>query len=94
MKVSKKDHATRTYEITVAGAAVTQDVKIHLLGDINGDGDVTTVDAARVNSHAKGKTLLTGYEFSCGDINGDGDITTVDAARTNAHAKGKSLIWE
>ena len=93
MKVSKKDHVARAYEITVSGNAVTQDVKIHLIGDINGDGDVTTVDAARVNSHAKGKTLLTGYEFSCGDINGDGDITTVDAARTNAHAKGASLIW-
>jgi hypothetical protein len=93
MKVSKKDHVARSYEITVSGNAVTQDVKIHLIGDINGDGDVTTVDAARVNSHAKGKTLLTGYEFSCGDINGDGDITTVDAARTNAHAKGASLIW-
>ena len=93
LKVSKKDHATRTYEITVSGSAVTQDVKIHLIGDINGDGEITTVDAARVNSHAKGKTLLTGYEFSCGDINGDGDITTVDAARTNAHAKGGTLIW-
>ena len=93
MKVSKKDHVTRSYDITVAGSAVTQDVKIHLLGDINGDGAVTTVDAARVNSHAKGKTLLTGYEFSCGDINGDGSITTIDAARTNSHAKGKTLLW-
>ncbi len=94
MKVSKKDHATRTYEITVAGAAVTQDVKIHLIGDINGDGEVTTIDAARTNAHAKGATLLTGYEIACGDINGSGDITTIDAARVNAHAKGATLIWE
>ena len=92
--VSKKDHATRTYEITVNGTGVTQDVKIHLMGDINGDGEVTTIDAARVNAHAKGRTLLTGYAFSCADINKDGEVTTIDAARTNAHAKGRDTLWQ
>ena len=93
MKVIKQNHVTREYTITVGAEAVTQDVKIHLLGDINGDGRVNTMDAGRANSHARGKTLLTGYEFACTDINGDGRVNTMDAGRINAHARGKSFLW-
>ena len=38
MKVSKTNHVTREYTIIVNASNVTQDVKIHLKGDINGDG--------------------------------------------------------
>ena len=73
---------------------MTQDVKIHLKGDINGDGRVTTIDFVRVNSHARGVTLLSGYELKCADVVGaDGKVTTADAIRINAHAKGTSLLW-
>ena len=93
MKVIKSKHVTREYTITVGAEAVTQDVKIHLLGDINGDGRVNTMDAGRANSHARGKTLLTGYEFACTDINGDGRVNTMDAGRINAHARGTAKLW-
>ena len=73
---------------------VVQDVKIHLIGDINGDGKVTTIDFVRANSHARGVTLLSGYELKCADVVGtDGKVTTADAIRINAHAKGTSLLW-
>ncbi len=93
MEVAKKDHVTRTYEITVGTEAVTQDVKIHLLGDIDGDGILDNFDAARSNSHNKGKSLLKDYQLKCGDIDGDGDIDNFDAARINSHSKGKSYLW-
>ena len=41
MRVSKKNHVTREYTVTVSGDAVTQDAKIHLMGDINGDGRIS-----------------------------------------------------
>ena len=93
LKVMKQNHVTREYTITVGTAAVTQDVEIHLKGDINGDGRVNTIDAGRANSHARGKNLLTGYEFACTDINGDGRVNTIDAGKINAHARGKSFLW-
>lgn len=93
MRVMKKNHVTREYTITVGGEAVTQNVKIHLKGDINGDGKVTIGDVNRANLHAKGKSKLTLYEFACADINGDGKVTISDVNRANLHVKGKSLLW-
>ena len=93
MRVMKKNHVTREYTITVGGEAVTQNAKIHLKGDINGDGKVTIGDVNRANLHAKGKSKLTLYEFACADINGDGKITISDVNRANLHVKGKSLLW-
>ena len=93
MRVLKKNHVTREYTITVGGEAVTQNAKIHLKGDINGDGKVTIGDVNRANLHTKGKNTLTLYEFACADINGDGKVTISDVNRANLHVKGKSLLW-
>lgn len=94
MKVMKQNHVTREYTVIVGTNPVVQDVKIHLKGDINGDGKITTVDAMRANSHARGVTLLTGYELKCADVVGtDGKITTADAMRINAHARKTALLW-
>ena len=94
MKVSKANHVTREYTVTVGSSNVVQDVKIHLKGDIDGNGTVTTMDYMRVNSHAKGITLLTDYALKCADVVGtDGKVTTMDAMRVNAHARGTAKLW-
>lgn len=94
MKVIKQNHVTREYTVTVGSADVTQNVKIHLKGDIDGNGTVTTMDVIRANSHARGVTLLTDYALKCADVVGtDGTVTTMDVIRINAHAKGTSKLW-
>ena len=95
LTVSKKDHVTRTYEITVNGTAVTQDVKIHLLGDVTGDGKLTTADVSRVNSHVRKIDLITDeYIIKCGDVIGsDGVLTTGDVSRINSHVRKLDYIW-
>lgn len=93
MQVSKKNHVTREYTVTVSGDAVTQDAKIHLMGDINGDGRISIGDINKANLHAKGKKILLGYELACADINGDGRVTISDINKLNLHNKGKSLLW-
>ncbi len=93
MKVSKQNHVTRAYTITVGTAVASQDVKIHLRGDINGDGNVNINDVGKANAHTKGSLLLTGYQFACADANGDGTVNINDVGKLNAHAKGKKLLW-
>ncbi|MBE6756352.1 MAG: hypothetical protein E7555_07845 [Ruminococcaceae bacterium] len=93
LRVSKDNHVTREYEITVAGEAVTAELKIHLIGDVNGDGAVNTIDVARVNSHARSVNALDGYSFDCGDVNADGNINTIDVARINSHARSVNTLW-
>ena len=93
MKVMKQNHVTREYTVIVGTNPVVQDVEIHLKGDINGDGKVNTSDVNRANLHAKGKNILTGYEFACADVNGDGKVNTSDVNRLNLHSKKKSYLW-
>ena len=93
MKVMKKNHVTREYTVTVGAENVTQDVKIHLKGDINGDGKVNTSDVGKANSHAKGTSTLKGYDFACADVNGDGKVNTSDVGKINSHAKGTNKLW-
>ena len=93
MKVSKNNHVTREYELTVGTDNVTLDVKIHLKGDINGDGRVNTTDVGRANAHAKKTNLLSGYELACADVSGDSKVNTTDVGRMNAHAKKTNLMW-
>ena len=94
MKVSKANHVTREYTVVVGNSPIPLDAKIHLLGDIDGNGTVTTMDAMRANSHARGVTFLTDYALKCADVVGtDGTVTTMDAMRINAHAKGSNLLW-
>ena len=94
MKVMKQNHVTREYTITVGAEDMSQDVKIHLLGDINGDGKITTMDPLRANSHAKNIVLLTDYALQCADVVGnDGKVTTMDVMRINAHARETAKLW-
>ena len=94
LKVSKADHAARTYRVTVGDADAEQDVKIHLLGDVNGDGKVTTIDLGLTNWYATGQKTPDDYQFACADVNENNDVTTVDVAFVNSHAKKMSILWE
>ena len=93
INVSKPNNVTREYTIEINEETKNLDIQLNLLGDINGDGKVNTMDVARANACAKGVNTLTGYDFECADINGDGKVNTMDVARMNAHAKGVSTLW-
>ncbi len=93
VKVSKVNHVTREYTITVDNENVTQDLKIHLVGDIDGDGKVKMNDMNRINAHLKETTLLTDYALACADVTGDGNVKMNDMNRINAHLKETSSLW-
>lgn len=94
LKVMKKNHVTREYTVTVGTDDVTQDVKIHLRGDIDGNGTVTMMDVTRANAYVKGTVKLNDYALKCADVVGtDGNVTMMDVTRLKAHVKGSSLLW-
>ena len=93
LKVMKSNHVTREYDVTVGTDPVRMDVKIHLKGDITGDGQINIMDVNRANLHFKKKITLTGYEFDCANITGDTQVNIMDVNRMNLHFKGKSKLW-
>jgi hypothetical protein len=88
LTVSKVNHVTRRYTITVESEAVTQSVKLQLLGDVTGDGQINIGDVAKVYAHIKGTTPITDeYLMDC--ANGNGGVLNIgDVASIYAHVKG------
>lgn len=93
LTASKHNHVTRTYTIEVGDSPLEQNIELCLLGDVNGDGKVTTLDAALVNACAQQVTELNEYAYACADVTGDGIVSTFDAARINAHAQKVTSLW-
>ena len=93
MKVSKANHVTREYTVTVGTAAVTQDVEIWLLGDVNGDGKINMKDIGLAYDHFNKKSLLTDYAFSCADIDGNKKVNMKDIGKMYDHFNKMSKLW-
>lgn len=49
-------------------------------GDVNGDGQVSSIDASQVARHSVGLIVLSPAEILRGDVNGSGDLTSIDAS--------------
>lgn len=95
MKVMKNNHVAREYTVTVGAENVTQDVKICLLGDVTGDGNVNTTDVSRLYAHVRGTKLLTDeYALACSNVAGtDATVNTTDVSRLYAHVRGTKTLW-
>lgn len=94
LEVSQASHATRNYEITVTSEDIINDVKIHLMGDIDGDGRVNTIDVNRAYAHASQTAALTDYGLVCADVAGaDGVVNGDDVDRIFAHVRRVDPLW-
>ena len=93
MRVIKKNHVTREYALTVGADSVEKNVKIHLLGDVDGDGNVSTIDWSLVRDHINETNTLTGYEFDCANVDKDEYITSIDCVRIQDHINESVPLW-
>ena len=94
MTISKKNHVTRTYTVTVGSSAVTQDVQLCPLGDVTGDGKVNIMDVVKLYAHVKGASVLTDdYVLACADVTEDGKVNIMDVVRLYAHVKGTQKLY-
>ena len=93
LRVSQLNHVTREYAVTVGAEDVTQDVKIHLIGDIDGNGKVNVGDVSKLNSHLKSTSVLTDeYQLLCANVNG-GSLNMGDTAALYGHIKGTKPLY-
>ena len=96
VKVSKANHVSREYKLTVAEENVTDmNVEIWLLGDMNGDGLANGVDYGNVLRQVKfaDQPILTDYNRQCSDTDGNGLINFWDYLSILMHMKGTKPLW-
>jgi uncharacterized protein YjdB len=92
LRVSKENHVTREYTVTVSAQTVTQDVKICLLGDVDGNGKINVGDISKLLSHIRGLNLITDeYQLLCANANG-GKLNMGDISAIYAHIKGTKKL--
>lgn len=95
LKVSKNNHVTREYEVTVANSAVVQDVKICPVGDVTGDGRILINDVNALYQHFRRSKLLSGYELSCGDVViVDGKVLINEVNALYSHFRNAKSLWK
>ena len=99
LRVSKKDHVTRDYKITISSGNKTQNVTICPMGDGDGNGKVQAAGAMKAYKHAQGKAdaQLSGYAFNCADVapvgNPNGKVQAADAMIIYQQAQGKHSLF-
>ena len=93
LRVTKANHVTAEYTITVGSNAVTQDAKICLLGDVDGNGRINVGDISKLLSHVRGTALITDeYLLECANVNG-GKLNMGDISAIYAHIKGTKTLY-
>lgn len=93
LRISKENHITRTYTVTMAEANVTVDATICLIGDVNADGKLNMKDWIRLYDHISEVSPLNGYTLQCADVNADGKINMKDWVRVYDHLSETKPLW-
>lgn len=79
LRVSKQNHVTREYKLIIESSDVIQNVDMWLIGDVDGNGVINTIDWNTIRDHITGLSTITDeYMLAAADINGDGNISTMD----------------
>ncbi len=94
VRIIKWNHTMREYELTVSGKEISGlEYKIHLIGDVNGDGKLNVLDYTMVLRHVKKTKLLEGYEAICADVDANGKVNVLDYTSILRHVKKTALLW-
>ena len=76
------------------GASVYDSADVVLLGDLNGDGRLTSVDYLRLRAYFNGDYELEGVTYAAARISGAESLTSVDYLRLRAHFNGDYNIYQ
>lgn len=94
VEVIKFNHVVRAYDLVVEGDEITGlEYKIHLYGDIDGNGKLNVMDYSKVLRHVKKTQNLEGYELLCADVDENGKVNVMDYTAILRHVKKISSLW-
>ncbi|MBZ0167326.1 MAG: S8 family serine peptidase [Candidatus Omnitrophica bacterium] len=82
----------QTGETGIQTAAVPDNINV-LFGDVNGDGNITSIDASQVARNAVLLITFNAQQIAAGDVNGDGNITSIDASLIARYSVGLITIF-
>ena len=96
-----KDLGDNTYRITKINADTTVTITTqksetpsgYLLGDADGDGDVTIFDTTYIQRALVGVSVPSGFDEVAADVDGDGDMTILDATYIQRYLAGVSVPY-
>ena len=92
--ISKENHVTREYDVTVEGSEVDVDAVLHLVGDVTGDGRINAIDLSRIKAHMTKSSVITDeYILKCANVAGNAAVNAMDLSRLKAHMTKSSLLW-
>lgn len=100
VQVSKKNHVTREYTVTVGGDVKTLNAEIWLLGDVNGDGIRDMADVIQIRRKFNGKASVfdkgdaetKAYRLKVADIYPDNSVDTTDISQIQRYYNGKASV--
>ena len=94
LKVSMDHGVTREYPVTVRNKDITQDVQIHPIGDVSGDGIVDIGDVAKTYAYIREVGgSLDEYAWRCANVSCDSEVDILDVAQIYSHVRGTRLLW-
>ena len=82
--VISKGDAEDPYKVVIKDAS-----EISRIGDVDGDGVITTKDALMITNAINGDLILTDDEFRRADLNEDGELSSAEALRILQYINGK-----
>jgi hypothetical protein len=77
-----------TFIINAVNEAISIDVEFVRIGDLNGDGQVSTTDLVTLRRFLAGLTTLTPKGEAGADLDGNGSVTTTDLVRLRRQLAG------
>ena len=69
------------------------DSQTYLVGDVNGDGKVSSLDYIKIKNHIMGTNKLTGSPLTRADVNGDGKVSSLDYIKIKNHIMGTNKLF-
>ena len=95
MRINNIEGATLNSNTFGTGASVTlnsNSYTVVMLGDVNGDGNITPLDYVKIKNNIMNITTLTDCYREAADANRDGNITPLDYVKVKNHIMNVSSI--